>query len=317
MTKYFLLAFVFLYFISLSYESQVTFGDNKILRFISSDKDDFIRFVKDIDNFELDIWVVSQDVEKGHFFSDIRVSSNQLSKLGKISNMYNIQNITKIENLQENIDRFNKLQDVAKESEDFFDAYRNYNETNAFLFALEEKYPELVSIIEIGESYEGRMVYGISISNDPGAINRQTIVYLGNQHAREWISCMTVSYLAQQFCENYEKDPVVKQLLQTYQYVLIPISNPDGYEYSINTNRMWRKNRRENENSNCYGVDINRNWDYEYNTGGSSSSPCSDTYRGVKAFSEPETANVALWANREIGKGNQIIGYIDFHCYGQ
>jgi hypothetical protein len=40
----------------------------------------------------------------------------------------------------------------------------------------------------------------------------------------------------------------------------------------------------------CFGVDPNRNWDFQWNEGTSSSSyECSDFYAGPKAFSEPET----------------------------
>ena len=38
----------------------------------------------------------------------------------------------------------------------------------------------------------------------------------------------------------------------------------------------------------CHGTDANRNWGYEWNTGGSSGNGCSDTYHGPEAFSEVE-----------------------------
>ena len=43
-------------------------------------------------------------------------------------------------------------------------------------------------------------------------------------------------------------------------------ANPDGYEYSRNSNgdRFWRKTRSDNGGSSCKGVDGNRNWDYKW-----------------------------------------------------
>ena len=38
----------------------------------------------------------------------------------------------------------------------------------------------------------------------------------------------------------------------------------------------------------CHGTDANRNWGYQWNTGGSSGNGCSDTYHGPEAFSEVE-----------------------------
>ena len=69
--------------------------------------------------------------------------------------------------------------------------------------------------------------------------------------------------------------------------MLVYLLSPDGYEYSRSTDRMWRKNRRKNENSECDGVDLNRNFDKGYGDH-SSDDPCQEDYRGPEAFSEPE-----------------------------
>ena len=71
----------------------------------------------------------------------------------------------------------------------------------------------------------------------------------------------------------------------------VPVANPDGYEYSREKDRMWRKNRRKNENSKCDGVDLNRNFDKAYGTA-SSKNPCAEDFRGAGAFSEPEAAAI-------------------------
>jgi len=36
--------------------------------------------------------------------------------------------------------------------------------------------------------------------------------------------------------------------------------NPDGYEFSMTTNRLWRKTRTKIAGSNCVGIDPNRNF---------------------------------------------------------
>ena len=82
--------------------------------------------------------------------------------------------------------------------------------------------------------------------------------------------------------------------------VCIPVINPDGYVYNEliepDGGGMHRKNRR---NTNCgngttRGVDLNRNFGYEWGADniGSSSDPCSEVYRGDSAFSEPEAQAV-------------------------
>ena len=91
---------------------------------------------------------------------------------------------------------------------------------------------------------------------------------------------------------------------------LVPVLNPDGYEYSRTKDRYWRKNRRKNSGSKCdegiqhhgfedaangvmvdsYGVDLNRNFGKGFGEGGASTDPCSIFYTGPEAFSEPESA---------------------------
>ena len=77
--------------------------------------------------------------------------------------------------------------------------------------------------------------------------------------------------------------------LGRFQWHIIPVANPDGYEYSMTKDRMWRKNRRINPGSECEGVDINRNFPKAYGVS-SSTNPCHEDFRGTEAFSENEAA---------------------------
>lgn len=76
---------------------------------------------------------------------------------------------------------------------------------------------------------------------------------------------------------------------------------------------MWRKTRVPYAGG-CYGADPNRNWGYEWGHGGSSNMPCSETYQGPSAFSEPCTKALSNYIST-IGK--ELVAYIDFHSYSQ
>jgi hypothetical protein len=60
------------------------------------------------------------------------------------------------------------------------------------------------------------------------------------------------------------------------------------------------------------GVDLNRNYGYHYGQDDFDSSPCSETYRGPSAFSEPETQAVRGLVQRE----TRISSAMNFHSYG-
>ena len=61
------------------------------------------------------------------------------------------------------------------------------------------------------------------------------------------------------------------------------------------------------------GTDMNRNYGYMWNHGGSSSNPCSDTYMGKAANSEPEVQNVQNF----VSKLSNIKFYQSLHSYSQ
>src|SRR4029453_7368841 len=120
------------------------------------------------------------------------------------------------------------------------------------------------------------------------------VMFIGTQHAREWISPMTVMYIADRLLAGYASDPNIKALLDNVEFVLVPVVNADGYVYTWSTDRYWRKNRRDNAGTEGDGGDTNRNWGYKWGLDiGSSADPCSEVYRGTAAFSEPEPLVIA------------------------
>ena len=123
---------------------------------------------------------------------------------------------------------------------------------------------------------------------------------------------MTVAYVAQSLLQNYTTNASVKTLVDAFEWTVIPIVNGDGYVFTWEQDRLWRKNRRQNIGSVCYGVDLNRNWDFEWSADGSTDIPCSDTYAGPSGFSEPEETALADYIN----KVEDVVAYIDFHAYG-
>jgi len=108
-------------------------------------------------------------------------------------------------------------------------------------------------------------------------------------------------------------DPNNDYYLSLLEIYVLPVFNIDGYVYTWNNDRMWRKTRRVNPGSTCVGTDPNRNWEVGYGGAGSSTNPCSETFRGTNYFSEVEVKNVA-----DFLAGNpRFVGYLNFHSYSQ
>lgn len=180
--------------------------------------------------------------------------------------------------------------------------YHTYTELLTVLEDMKAKFPNLISKKQaIGEhlTQEGRPIYSLKIGVNPNIDEEKpAILYNALHHAREPNSLSQMIFHMWYLLENYETDEEVKYLMENVELYFIPCINPDGYVYNETTNPQgggfWRKNRKTNDNSEAIGVDLNRNYGFNWGIDdtGSSIDLFNDTYRGDAPFSEPETQAV-------------------------
>ncbi len=212
--------------------------------------------------------------------------------------------------------------------------YLSAEEVEDVIISKANSYPALSKIIELpNSSYEGRRIHAITIGKNKDDKLHNSILLTGGMHAREWgtsdICVSIVSDLLESYSLNtglrygnqYFDVSQIKQIVEKVNLIILPDVNPDGKSYSQSdpTRRMWRGNRHLVKPS-CYGVDLNRNfdflWDYKKYFSPdarirTSDNPCDSDqiYRGPYAFSEPETQNV----KHLIDEYNGIEYHIDIH----
>ena len=174
----------------------------------------------------------------------------------------------------------------------------------------------------IGTSYQGRPIYAIKLSDNPddNEINEPKILFTGLHHAREPMSMQSLLYTQFHLIEQYGQDANVTALLNNRELWFISMVNPDGYEFNTNyfdndsSYGLHRKNMNDTEscsNGNI-GVDLNRNYGINFgDTSGASANPCSYTYHGLFAFSEPETQAV-----RDFVWLHEFDIALNYHSYG-
>ncbi|XP_076171820.1 carboxypeptidase B [Ptiloglossa arizonensis] len=190
-----------------------------------------------------------------------------------------------------------------------FTYYPNNKEISEYLEYVTKTHGDVASLINIGTSFEGRQMNVLRLST--GGKNKPAIFIDAGIHAREWIAPVTSLYIIDQMVMNQNR-----YLLNNVDWYILPVLNPDGYEFTHvkSANRLWRKTRSPNSGSSCRGVDGNRNYDMEWMTIGASSSPCSETYAGPKPFSERENQNLRDFI---LARKQQIKAYLTLHSYGQ
>jgi len=195
--------------------------------------------------------------------------------------------------------------------------YYTFAEIAANLDSMYVQYPNLITQkYSIGTSHESRTIWAVKISDNPNINEDEPKVgFDALVHAREPQSMATLMYYMWYLLQNYGTDPEVTYLVNNREIYCVPCFNPDGYEFNRSTDPngggMWRKNRRNNVGS--YGVDLNRNFGYQwgYDNIGSSPTPSSETYRGPSAFSEPECQAI-----RDLAALKSYKTYFNMHTFG-
>ena len=218
---------------------------------------------------------------------------------------------------------FTATQLAARQRGNGFNVWRSWDEQGGIedeLHNLADKYPDLVKLVVLGETHKGRDIIALKVTKNANKTpdgSRPAVVYSSTQHAREWISTEVNRRLLNYYLKNYEKDDKIKKLLGKRELWFLLVCNPDGYEYTFDAERLWRKNLRDNDNDGkttvLDGVDPNRNFpeNWNYDGEGSSGQSADETYRGPSPASEPETKAMIKLFN--MSKPEMQVNY---HSYG-
>jgi murein tripeptide amidase MpaA len=247
----------------------------------------------------LDIWEFQKDSVLA------RVTDEERRQIGPRG--YEVQTITE--------DVYTYLETLRKEQISAFAGepmtYHSYDQIVQGLIALEASGVAQTKVI--GSTHEGRAIWAIKISDHPALEEDEPgAIFLGCHHAREWISVEVPFYLARHLVNSYARDARVKHLVDNCEIWIVPVVNPDGYEYTRTRDRLWRKNRRNNGNG-TFGVDLNRNYGYMWDmAGGASTNSSHEDYRGPSAFSEPESQAV-----RDLVGAHDFQVLMSYHSYWQ
>ncbi|KAK7066505.1 hypothetical protein SK128_028649 [Halocaridina rubra] len=165
--------------------------------------------------------------------------------------------------------------------------WMSYDEITSFVLTINSSFVSRVLTTSIGKTSEGRDIWQVRIRRGPCDEDKNFYLAAGSV-GREWIApAVAVNFIWRLIYECL--------MAPGYSFYIVPLLNPDGYEYSRNNVSNWIKNRVNTTNENCTGANIDRNYSYKFGEAGSSLEPCSDVYNGGVPFSQAE--------NRAIDKG--------------
>jgi hypothetical protein len=218
-----------------------------------------------------------------------------------------------------------------------YKVWRDYDGSDGlrqYMYDLEAANEDILDLEVIGTTYgtdpEGdgpdtpREIIALRLSagdvegeGDDGS--KPAVLYSSTIHAREWIATEVNRRLLEWFIKGWrEEKPDAVNILNTTELWFILVQNPDGYQYTFDVDRLWRKNLRDNDGvagiSSLDGVDGNRNFGehWNYDDEGSGTITSDETYRGPRPFSEPETRAI-----RDLLIKVHPTYHISYHSFGQ
>ncbi|XP_058811276.1 uncharacterized protein LOC131676172 [Topomyia yanbarensis] len=240
--------------------------------------------------------------------------------------------------------------------------YHRYGDIVKFMNYLGRKYPRNVELIHVGRSFEARPLTVVKVKFDGkrsigGKVHnskymkgkrrysgkkkgpRSAVFIEAGAHGREWIGPAVATWILDALTKAIANNDTELENIKAMDWYVLSVLNPDGYEYSQDYDRMWRKTRSKhreiqssgiitsalswlqshsslsmNSDQSCYGADLDRNWDHRWNEAGASKSACSEFYAGQSAFSEPEARALSKFLTK--GRRNIQI-YLSLQSYGQ
>lgn len=151
--------------------------------------------------------------------------------------------------------------------------HHNYVTMERYLRELVASYPNITRLYSIGTSVQGRELYVVEVTRDPGqhSPEKPEVKYVGNMHGNEVVGRELLLLLLRYLCENYGTDERVTRIVETVRLHVLPSMNPDGYEISQEGDVYGVKGR-----ANAKGVDLNRNFPDQYEANDVRFSPSRD-----------------------------------------
>jgi hypothetical protein len=205
-------------------------------------------------------------------------------------------------------------------------AYVSMDDFAAFFEAVVAPLPPHLraATAEIGRSFEDRPISLVQVGT-AGDHAVPAMLLTSMHHGREALGALVNAAFLRQLLQRFaDGEAEAAALLRFRRFLLIPSVNPDAYAWNLGhpSDRMARKNRRPTCAGNSgpsTGVDLNRNYPFEWqlDNKGSSPSPCQDDYRGASAFSEPETVAVRDLLLSASGPGANVTVALNWHSFGR
>src|SRR5690625_4989091 len=184
-------------------------------------------------------------------------------------------------------------QEPANEDGEFNGNTSTHDDIYGLYDGLMNKYPEYITKEMIGEDNYDLPIYSYKFDpphprhHDTFPVERMKLLFFSGMHGDERTWPYALFKIMEEVCENSLSHDTLTYLRWCSTIIVTPVINPSGYDDDTRENRD--------------GIDLNRNYEYNWDSEGSGSEP----------FSEPETQAV----KKLIDDNSDAVILLDFHNY--
>lgn len=268
-----------------------------VLRFKFENLNEQKEFVRACETLVLDLWTVQDD------YADVRLDKSRLRDLLRLlpkgMRHTSSRHLFLIEDLQRAVLASIPLESNniisssggIKKGDKFFEDYQSLKEIYKYMKN------NFSNVENIGNTFNNNSLNVITLGNGP-----IDVVVTAGLQGREWLAINSLLYAINEFQQDDEN------ILKAATFKFIPVSNPDGFEYTWSTDRLWRKNRQATGVSMCSGMDIQSSLVYEEKD--VLITACSESFAGKYPLQSIEASRIS-----ELIRKTDI--YIDLSSYTQ
>lgn len=196
-------------------------------------------------------------------FTDVVVPPDYVETFREFLSENEIPFATKVRNIQHAIQfenpRLNKRDQIEMEviygHPLTWYRYHPYRDIQAYYDYLKRKFSDYVELIQLGWSFEGRPLTIVKISHPQSetkrelhkeprmGLGRHAVFIQAGLEAHEWLPIASATYIVNSLISKIEGNDTLGGLIRKIDWYVLPVANPDGYDYSIHYDRLWQKTR--------------------------------------------------------------------------
>ncbi len=195
----------------------------------------------------------------------------------------------------------------------YYHDYPDYYEVMDWLSDFADENSDICIAESLGFSTRDSLpIWALKISDNPAVDEDEiTVMVNGSIHAEEIVGTNVCQFLAETLAAAYGIEDEPTRFVDNYEIWIVPIVNPEGYQVVMEgLDYTFRKNKRDNNEDGVFnyvfyhandtdGVDLNRNFPYNWDGPDAVDEMHSSFYRGPSPASEQETQAMIRLCERE------------------